>query len=249
MRDLCHDRWIGSGEWLPGVVVAWFATTVTKTLLAPSLYPICTHQLWQMIVRKEDGNVVWCFWTQSINQQSNLTTQPLPHFLLIQTLCHGTFLLTSLTWCLSTWERTTIRLNQIPHKMSSKQVRPVTWVSYPTYLSDVIHLDACRASLLSWCFVVAGYLNFVNFIENAYNNPNLKYYLVCGPMIGNPCCTYVQNVVQILSQTILPGRVKFINLQGILTPYDLGCNGTSSEWWCLVISYLIVNEWHRMTWW
>jgi len=38
-------------------------------------------------------------------------------------------------------------------------------------------------------------------------------------MIGNPCCDYVQQVV-----TQAQPNVHFVNLQGILTQGDLGCD-------------------------
>jgi len=46
-------------------------------------------------------------------------------------------------------------------------------------------------------------------------------------MIGNPCCEYVQQVITALGRTY-NRRVKFVNLQGILSyPSDYGCAGMS----------------------
>jgi hypothetical protein len=41
-------------------------------------------------------------------------------------------------------------------------------------------------------------------------------------MIGAPCCTYVQNVVNYYNN----GRVYFVNMQGLMKyPEDYGCGG------------------------
>ena len=71
--------------------------------------------------------------------------------------------------------------------------------------------------------IYQGYTEFVSFIQEKYQvNADLKVFLVCGPLIGNPCCTYVQNVAQALSST----GVYYIDLEDILTyPTDYGCDG------------------------
>jgi len=66
-----------------------------------------------------------------------------------------------------------------------------------------------------------GYNNFLNFIWSKYGK-SIKLFLVCGPLIGNPCCQYVQAIV---SQHSGQG-VNYVNLQNILTyPQDYGCDG------------------------
>ncbi|KAF2077153.1 hypothetical protein CYY_001538 [Polysphondylium violaceum] len=62
-----------------------------------------------------------------------------------------------------------------------------------------------------------GYISFVNFIKSKYTN-NPTFFLACGPMIGNPCCQYVQNVATTVNAI-------YIDMQGILNTNDYGCNG------------------------
>jgi len=63
-----------------------------------------------------------------------------------------------------------------------------------------------------------GYINFVNYIKQQYSNRLPTIFLVCGPLISDPCCSYVQNVATIV------GAV-YIDMQGILNQNDYGCNG------------------------
>jgi len=63
-----------------------------------------------------------------------------------------------------------------------------------------------------------GYYNFINYIRSKYPQ-NLRLFLVCGPIIGNPCCEYIQEVAGNIGAT-------YINMQNILTyPNDYGCDG------------------------
>ena len=54
-------------------------------------------------------------------------------------------------------------------------------------------------------------MNFLNYITGQYNNSNLQVFLVCGPLIGDPCCSYVQQVA-----TSMGSRFHYIDMQGIL---------------------------------
>lgn len=63
-----------------------------------------------------------------------------------------------------------------------------------------------------------GYLEFIARLRQKYGS-GIKLFLVCGPMTGNPCCQYVQNVV---SQA--QPNVYYVDLQNILTSGDLGCD-------------------------
>jgi len=66
-----------------------------------------------------------------------------------------------------------------------------------------------------------GYNNFLNFLWSKYGK-SIKIFLVCGPLIGNPCCQYIQDIV---SQHSSQG-VYYVNLQNILIyPQDYGCDG------------------------
>lgn len=72
-----------------------------------------------------------------------------------------------------------------------------------------------------------GYVTFVQSIIDNYKpyNSNLQVFLACGPMISDPCCTYVQNVVDTLNQSN-NGIAHFIDMQNILSyPDDYGCSG------------------------
>ncbi|EGC32823.1 hypothetical protein DICPUDRAFT_37730 [Dictyostelium purpureum] len=66
-----------------------------------------------------------------------------------------------------------------------------------------------------------GYISFVNSLKSNYPNKP-EFFLVCGPMIGQPCCQYVKNVSSIVGAT-------YIDLEGILTSDDIGCNGHPNE--------------------
>jgi len=66
---------------------------------------------------------------------------------------------------------------------------------------------------------VPGYQNYIKAIRTAYAPANPTIFLACGPLIGNPCCTYVQAVVG--NDTTLT----FIDLENILSfPKDYGCD-------------------------
>jgi len=65
------------------------------------------------------------------------------------------------------------------------------------------------------------YLDFISTIQSVYaSSENLQIFLVCGPLISGTCCEYIQDVVGQFSS-----GVTFINLQGILSSDDFGCNG------------------------
>eukprot|EP01112_Ceratiomyxa_fruticulosa_P007743 TRINITY_DN2007_c0_g1_i1.p1 TRINITY_DN2007_c0_g1~~TRINITY_DN2007_c0_g1_i1.p1 ORF type:complete len:357 (-),score=56.28 TRINITY_DN2007_c0_g1_i1:93-1163(-) len=67
---------------------------------------------------------------------------------------------------------------------------------------------------------VPAYAAFIKQILNFYrvNSPS-HIFLVCGPMIGQPCCGYVK-------QAAYNNGATYIDLQGILNyPQDYGCDG------------------------
>jgi hypothetical protein len=59
------------------------------------------------------------------------------------------------------------------------------------------------------------YREFLRQIRQAYGE-DMIFFLACGPMISNPCCEYVQNVVS------REYRTHFINMQNLLTEEDTG---------------------------
>jgi hypothetical protein len=65
-----------------------------------------------------------------------------------------------------------------------------------------------------------GYVSFIHYVLSQYSqNPNLKLFLACGPVVKDPCCEYVEQVSQKVNAT-------FINMQNILDfPSDYGCDG------------------------
>jgi len=66
---------------------------------------------------------------------------------------------------------------------------------------------------------ITGYQNYIEAIRTSYTPHNPTIFLACGPLIGDPCCSYVQDVVG--NDTSLT----FINLQNILQfPEDYGCD-------------------------
>eukprot|EP00011_Vannellida_sp_DIVA3-517-6-12_P011385 CAMPEP_0114614694 /NCGR_PEP_ID=MMETSP0168-20121206/5785_1 /TAXON_ID=95228 ORGANISM="Vannella sp., Strain DIVA3 517/6/12" /NCGR_SAMPLE_ID=MMETSP0168 /ASSEMBLY_ACC=CAM_ASM_000044 /LENGTH=352 /DNA_ID=CAMNT_0001825749 /DNA_START=43 /DNA_END=1097 /DNA_ORIENTATION=+ len=64
----------------------------------------------------------------------------------------------------------------------------------------------------------SGYYEFIARIRTAYGE-DLPMFLVCGPMIGDPCCTYVQEVVSNVSNAY------YVDLQDILVDGEYGCGG------------------------
>eukprot|EP01012_Entosiphon_sulcatum_P056245 TRINITY_DN7965_c0_g1_i2.p2 TRINITY_DN7965_c0_g1~~TRINITY_DN7965_c0_g1_i2.p2 ORF type:complete len:385 (-),score=61.30 TRINITY_DN7965_c0_g1_i2:335-1489(-) len=67
---------------------------------------------------------------------------------------------------------------------------------------------------------IAGYLALSQRAQAHY--PRAKQFFVCGPMIGNPCCQYVQQASQKAGAT-------YVDLMNILTPpADIGCDGHPS---------------------
>lgn len=69
-----------------------------------------------------------------------------------------------------------------------------------------------------------GYINFVHYMKQYY--PNAHIFAACGPMTRNPCCTYVQHIVEKLSQEY--NNVHYLDLQIAWTPEDIGCAGHPS---------------------
>jgi hypothetical protein len=69
---------------------------------------------------------------------------------------------------------------------------------------------------------VQGYQSLIAQVRSAYGS-KMPIFLACGPMIGNPCCQYVQQVVQSSSNTHYIDLTK-LNLQ----PSDYGCAGHPS---------------------
>ncbi|KAF2070880.1 hypothetical protein CYY_007798 [Polysphondylium violaceum] len=61
------------------------------------------------------------------------------------------------------------------------------------------------------------FIEFINYISTKYSDkPTI--FLICGPMIGNPCCQYIQNIAVAISAV-------YIDMQDILKPNDYGCAG------------------------
>ena len=70
-----------------------------------------------------------------------------------------------------------------------------------------------------------GYINWIQQILDSYrpSNPDIKILVTCGPMIGDPCCTYTEKVVDYFGEE---NGVFYLGLEGILTyPDDYGCAG------------------------
>jgi len=62
-----------------------------------------------------------------------------------------------------------------------------------------------------------GYFQLLEFIRSQYANPEI--FLVCGPLIGNPCCHYVEEIAK-------HKNAHYIDMKGILSfPADYGCDG------------------------
>eukprot|EP01119_Soliformovum_irregulare_P010139 TRINITY_DN2472_c0_g4_i1.p1 TRINITY_DN2472_c0_g4~~TRINITY_DN2472_c0_g4_i1.p1 ORF type:complete len:353 (-),score=58.12 TRINITY_DN2472_c0_g4_i1:151-1176(-) len=64
------------------------------------------------------------------------------------------------------------------------------------------------------------YVSLIASLRSRYGRSDLPIFAVCGPLIGDPCCQYVENVSKMES------NVHFVNLQNILSfPQDYGCDG------------------------
>jgi len=62
------------------------------------------------------------------------------------------------------------------------------------------------------------FIDFINFIKTKYSDRPPTFFLICGPMISDPCCTYVENIAKQVDAI-------YIDMQGILNTHDYGCNG------------------------
>ncbi|GAM24435.1 hypothetical protein SAMD00019534_076100 [Acytostelium subglobosum LB1] len=62
------------------------------------------------------------------------------------------------------------------------------------------------------------YLQLIKTLNTVYPNQP-KIFLVCGPMISGACCDYVKSVAESSDQ------LTYIDLQNILEPSDIGCQG------------------------
>jgi len=68
---------------------------------------------------------------------------------------------------------------------------------------------------------VPAYRAYLQAIRASYAPNTIVFFLVCGPLIGNPCCTYVQDVVREENSN----NVVYVDLQNILNGNDYGCDG------------------------
>jgi len=66
---------------------------------------------------------------------------------------------------------------------------------------------------------IGGYLNYIKDIRSKYGQ-NIAIFLSCGPMIGDPCCSNIQEVVKQAQP-----NVYYVSLQGIIGQGDIGCDG------------------------
>eukprot|EP01089_Gocevia_fonbrunei_P003999 TRINITY_DN1395_c0_g1_i2.p1 TRINITY_DN1395_c0_g1~~TRINITY_DN1395_c0_g1_i2.p1 ORF type:complete len:154 (-),score=27.24 TRINITY_DN1395_c0_g1_i2:46-507(-) len=64
------------------------------------------------------------------------------------------------------------------------------------------------------------YNSFIANLQDKYGS-GVQIFAVCGPLIGNPCCEYVQDIV---NQHKGAG-VYYVNMQNILNSDDYGCAG------------------------
>ncbi|KYR02412.1 esterase [Tieghemostelium lacteum] len=61
------------------------------------------------------------------------------------------------------------------------------------------------------------YIDFIGYLKNQYSN-NPQFFILCGPMISNPCCNYVEMVASKTNSVYIP-------LQNILNSKNMGCGG------------------------
>jgi len=66
---------------------------------------------------------------------------------------------------------------------------------------------------------IGGYLDYVKAIRARYGQTTAVF-LACGPLIGNPCCSNIQKVVEQAQP-----NAYYVDLQGILGQGDIGCDG------------------------
>ncbi len=95
---------------------------------------------------------------------------------------------------------------------------------FSKYIPDavVINLGTNDFSTHPWpepSVFMDGYKNLIATIRMSYNNQMLPIFVACGPMIGDPCCSYVKSVAASFN------GVYFIDLQNILGPDEIGCGG------------------------
>jgi lysophospholipase L1-like esterase len=68
-----------------------------------------------------------------------------------------------------------------------------------------------------------GYKNLIATVRSAYG-PTPRLFLCCGPMIGNPCCQYVQQVAMDENAAGDP-NVYYVNMMNLMVyPTDYGCD-------------------------
>ena len=60
-----------------------------------------------------------------------------------------------------------------------------------------------------------GYLGLINQFRSTY--PSSIIFLVCGPLIGNPCCSNVESVAQSVAGAV------YIDMQDILSADQIAC--------------------------
>jgi len=66
-----------------------------------------------------------------------------------------------------------------------------------------------------------GYQNFIAFLLGNYQQVHI--FLVCGPLINNPCCSYIQDVVK--TKSINFPTIYYVDMTNILNSTDYGCDG------------------------
>jgi lysophospholipase L1-like esterase len=75
----------------------------------------------------------------------------------------------------------------------------------------------------SYSVFSSGYINMTNLVRTNYGKA-VQIFTVCGPLIGDPCCSYVKNITTTLNSQG-DANVHYVDMQNILSfPADYGCD-------------------------
>jgi len=65
-----------------------------------------------------------------------------------------------------------------------------------------------------------GYKNMINLVRQRYG-ANVQIIAICGPLIGDPCCTNIKEITSTVN--LQDPNVRYVDMQNILSSQDYGC--------------------------
>jgi len=112
----------------------------------------------------------------------------------------------------------------LPNNMGGDMNNKYNWSNVPNAV--VINLgtnDYSTQPAPSYDVFSNGYFGMTNMVRQHYGK-DVSIFTLCGPLIGDPCCSYIQNITKTLNSQG-DSKVYYVDMQNILVyPQDYGCD-------------------------